>query len=133
MSTRLVLGCLAMLGGGVLACTPEASEGNQLAVVNAGVKPVDISSSGARGRVLFARKAPPLRRATEDEIEELNGTFRTPGSRDRILRRIESADAAHRDQLIGLYNRAIDNLASNERDQAKAKLDQAILQSRPTN
>lgn len=78
----------------------------------------------------FSVEAPPLRKATRDEIEELNGTYRTEGSRERLLRRIQAGvDTPVRTQLISLYRRVSGKLSAEERAAAEALLD-ATLQAR---
>jgi hypothetical protein len=68
-------------------------------------------------------KAPPFRPATRDEIEDLNGTFRTEGSRDRLLRRIEFArERDTRQHLLGVFRQVTAKLPPQERGIATAKL-----------
>ena len=107
---------------------PELSdrENAATAALAAGLaKPVDNARPllVEQGRPSVSVKAPPLRKATQDEVEELNETFRTEGSRDRVLRRIELASGENRERLVKYYNSvATKNLAPAENERAKAKL-----------
>jgi hypothetical protein len=141
MQRGLVWGFLALAGAGIGACTPEAEKEAaepatsattvvQAQKTAAGLKPVDLSSGVAGAKVKYAKKAPPLRKATQDEVEELNGTYRTEGSRDRLLRRIEVARPEHRDDLVGLYNTVAAKLPEADRNAAQAKLAQVMARVR---
>jgi hypothetical protein len=135
MGTRLLGGCLGLIAIWSIGCEHPTVSDDQAgsvsmtsaALVSAeGSKPVDlIGDLGAVPAAVAAtakRKAPPLRRATIDEIEDLNGTFRTPGSRDRILRRIAVLPPTERGALAAVLRAAIEQLPPQEQAEAKAKL-----------
>lgn len=139
----LILSCAAL--GGCNADSPEELEsqramlpetpgtsrvhemvGNSLVPVDTTPQESTLLKSGERSRLV---KAPALRRATRDEIEDYNGTFRTEGSRDRLLGRIKSAPNEHaRWELVDVFGCVTRNLSPETRSKANAKL-AAVLQA----
>ncbi|HKY37344.1 MAG TPA: hypothetical protein VJN18_15485 [Polyangiaceae bacterium] len=78
-------------------------------------------------------KKPALRKATRDEVEELNGTYRTSGSREKVLGRIARAQAAgDSDAAAGMadiLDKAIDKMPAGEQAQARQELDRQLGRS----
>jgi hypothetical protein len=73
------------------------------------------------------QKAPALRHATPDEIEELNGTFRTPGSRERLLQRIQTvSEQQTKEQLAAPLRKALATLGAEERAELTARLAEVL-------
>ncbi|HET7545327.1 MAG TPA: hypothetical protein VFK05_35920 [Polyangiaceae bacterium] len=133
---RRLMGCLCAALA-MCACFAEPSREESSREISrleapltaaADAKPIEAQSElRTTGKPPFTVKAPPLRKATVDEVEELNETFRTEGSRDRVLRRIEGAQGENRQRLIAYYNSvAIRALAPADQAQARAKLSAAL-------
>lgn len=116
------------------ARTGERQEALQKA--DTAAKPVDATpvTSGETASVAAKanlQKAPPLRKATKDEIEVLNETFGTEGSREIILRRIENAKGEDdRQRLVGYYNSVVlRNLSAADREAARGKLESTLARA----
>jgi len=120
------------VAGGVSAETATKAE---VAAKPVDRTPVALGVPGERAlKAANMQKAPPLRKATVDEIEVLNETFRTEGSRETIRQRIEKArNATDRQRLIAYYNSVVvRNLSPAELSDAQAKLSATLARVQPT-
>lgn len=88
-------------------------------------KPVDDSSGAPRssGKPEKVIKGPGWRRASLDEVEDLEKTYRTAGSREILLDRIrETSDSG----LVAEFNKVADGLPSGEQIVARGRLKQVL-------
>lgn len=128
----LVLCCAAL--GGCNADVPDEPATDRVVLtetIGTSQVPIDTtpqkSTLSEAGKAVRLVKAPSLRPATRDEIEDYNGTFRTEGSRDRLLARIRSAsDEQARRQLVAVFERVTRNLSPETRGRANTKLAAAL-------
>ncbi len=121
------------LGAVVAACTNAAPEEPLLGTTRQSIKsdearvPTDLSPQAtAPAKKIRRVTAPAFRPATRDEIEALNGTYRTEGSWDRLLRFIEAAeDEETKERLVARLQFVTRKLPAEMRSRARAKADVA--------
>lgn len=126
---KLVVGGVAWaaFGAAILACqspnTGYAASQQQLAQESQPALPEANTAVASRpGPPRFTEKAPPFREATQDEIEVLEGTYRTERSRDELLNAIAHGRADFKESRIEKFKEVAKTLPPAEREKALEKL-----------
>jgi hypothetical protein len=131
MKKRTVAGVGISLGLALIlgACgtPPQETEDHteihqQQLTVGASRMPIDNAPIIRVGRPKFSKPAPEFRRATPDEVEVLEGTYRTEASREDLLAAIKNGDAELRDERVAKFKQVVGPLPEGQRQRALSRL-----------
>ena len=87
---------------------------------------VPVAVDKARPAFVIKRSSERRIRATPDQAEVLNGTFKTVGSRRMLLEMVRKSSSDDRSALLGIYNNVTATLSAEDRAVAVHELNTTL-------